>query len=192
MNRTKYSNLDLIGEELKKLEDKTWTDKAFSFLFFSGKYVHLKIHIPNNLFLRAEVFCDDIRELSEEDFSQNNLLEILYEDFLRENRARESLFNLYTRLSVHEKKSPSIQGLYIHDDYKQDLYEDTHALTLRIRRKEALRGEVLLSDLSNFYPDHPFTLEMVLETIYIDFLDDIKKDGSHKAVKELLKRMDED
>ncbi|WP_209124454.1 hypothetical protein [Alkalihalobacillus sp. BA299] len=190
MERVKYSKLDLIGNELTKLKDKTFAEKALSFLLFSGKNVHLKIYIPNDLYLRAEVFCDDIRELSEDEFDQNILLGILYEDFLRVNRAKESLFNLYRRLTVHEKKSPSIKGLHIDDYYHDDPYEDTHELTVRIQRKEALRGEVLLSDLSNFYPDHPFTLEMVLETIYIDFLEDIKKDGSHKAVKELLKRME--
>jgi hypothetical protein len=189
MNRVKYSHLDLIGCELTKLNDRTFADKALSFLLYSGKNIHLKIYLPYEIHLRAEVFCDDIRELSEESFTQNDLLGILYEDFLRENRAKESLFNLYRRLNVHEKKSPSIKGLYINEDEQEELYENVYEVTMRIKRKEALRGEVLLSDLSNFYPEHPFTLEMVLETIYIDFIEDIKKDGSHKAVKELLKRM---
>lgn len=190
MSRAKYSKLDLIGSELIKLQDKTLVDKALSFLLYSGKYVYVKIYIPNELYLRAEVFCDDMKGLSEEPFDQNRLLGILYEDFLRENRVKESLHHLYNRLIVHDKRSPSIKGIYMNDEYEKAPCKSTHELSIRIKRKEALRGEVLLSDLSGFYPDHPFTLEMALETIYIDFLEDIKKDGSHKAVKELLKRME--
>ncbi|WP_066415233.1 hypothetical protein [Sutcliffiella cohnii] len=188
MSRQQYSRLDLIGEELMKLQDKKITDKIISFLINTSKYVYVKLDIPADLYVRANVLCDDIETLSEEEFDQNRLLSILYDDFLRENRMKEALFQLYQRLTVHDRRAPSIKGLYeIHNQRIEN--DEYYELTVRIKRKEALRGEVLLSDLSNVYPKHPYTLEMVLETIYIDFLNDIKKGGNYKAVKELLKRM---
>lgn len=187
MNRPKYSKLDLIGNELMKLEDKTMKDKLFSFIITGGKYVFVSIYIPNDIFLRAQVFCEDVEDLSQETFNQTHLLNILYQEFLLKNKVEDSLYNLYQRLTVHDKRAPSIKSIYLND--VDDPFADTYEITLKFNRKDILRGEMLLSDLSYYYPNHPFTIEMVIEILYIDFLEDVRKGGSHKAVKELLKRL---
>jgi hypothetical protein len=38
------------------------------------------------------------------------------------------------------------------------------------KRKDVLRGEVMLSDIAQVFPNHHFTLERVLEILLIDFI----------------------
>lgn len=54
--------------------------------------------------------------------------------------------------------------------YKLLLEYDQGTPNVRLKRKQALRGEVMLSDIATVYPHHPFTLERVLEILLIDFI----------------------
>ncbi|MGG0844969.1 hypothetical protein [Peribacillus simplex] len=78
----------------------------------------LSIEVPLNSYLSAEVFCEDIQDITETPFDQRDLLTLLYEDFLYEakiNPDLKKIFKVLTRLehesgktAVLEKKTDSI------------------------------------------------------------------------------------
>ena len=61
-----------------------------------------------------------------------------------------------------------------------------NTLQLRMRRKFALRGEVLLADMEEVQPQHGYTLEKVFELLYVDFIDKFRKGDNASAIKNIL------
>jgi len=68
----KYSQADLLKEELSLIGS---SDLFGRFLQKMNKTstVLLSIDVPKNLYLRAEVFCEDIQDLSEMSFSRTRI-----------------------------------------------------------------------------------------------------------------------
>ncbi|MEH7510754.1 hypothetical protein V7159_24240, partial [Priestia megaterium] len=65
-------------------------------------------------------------------------------------------------------------------------------LKVKFRRKLILRGEILLADLESVFPDHGFMLENVLELLYCDFINNWRKGNNTKAMKDILKVLEEE
>lgn len=202
-----FSKANLLGEEIRSY----WSRKNKSVLsravdnFLKQSHVILPLHIPRPLYFRAEILCEDISELSGMRFGHEDLLSLLYQDFLTYLKKHQSLDILYTHLT--EK---SQQFLHI-EDYRQKTQE-TKSLTLsfepepyrpyttsnmetlmfRARRRDILRGEVALSDLAEVYPDHNFTLEQVLELIYCEFIEKYRRGESEKAISNILRYLEDE
>lgn len=186
MQRT-YSRLDLIQEELAKLENKSFLDRALHILL-STKHVYLTIQIPSQLIVRANVLCEDITIIGEleKKFHISDLVCVLFNDFLNVVRKEENFDSLYNRLQVRNQKK-----LEIHQK-KYTFYEETDGLAdvkVRVERRDALRGEVVLSDLANLYPSHTFQLESLLELILIDFLIEYQRGTTRNVVKNILEKI---
>ncbi|MDM5215143.1 hypothetical protein QUF94_27935 [Peribacillus sp. NJ4] len=192
----KYSQANLIDEELSLIGSSN----------FIGKFIHkvnksstvlLSIDVPLNLFLRAEVFCEDIQDLSDMHFEQNDLMNLLFNDFLlfaKKNPDSKSLFRLLTSLDQYAGKDSRLEKYgestfkLIHKDKNQEM----KTLNLRMRRKFALRGEVLLADMDEVQPEHGYTLEKVFELLYIDFIDKFRKGNHAGAVENILRLLDDE
>jgi len=186
MPRT-YSRLDLIQEELAKLENKTFLEKAFHMLL-STKHVYLTIKIPSHFIVRANVLCEDITVIGEleKKFHFSDLVCTLFEDFLTAVRKEENFDSLYKRLLVRNQNKVEIQhkeGIYIEEG------EGLVDVKVRLERRDALRGEVVLSDLTNLYPTHTFQLESLLELILVDFLIEYQRGTTKNVVKNILDKL---
>lgn len=185
----KYSNADLLNEELSIVGSSDFLGRLIQKMNKTSS-VFLSIEIPKNLFLRASVFCDDIQELSEMSFVQNDLINLLYNDFLlyaKKNPDPKKIFSLLASLeksgkdTLLEQKSKSVFKL-VH----RENHQDNVKLQLRMRRKVALRGEVLLADMEEVQPEHGYTLEKVIELLYIDFIDKFRKGDNESVIKNIL------
>lgn len=186
----KYSRADLLKEELALIGS---TDIFGRFLQKVNKTstVLLTIEVPLNLYLRAEVFCEDIQDLSEMPFSQTDLINLLYNDFLtyaKKNPDPLALFRLLTSLDQQAGKDVRLekQGKSVFKLIQKDVQQERKTLQLRMRRKFALRGEVLLSDLEEVQPNHGYTLERIFELFYIDFIDKFRKGDNAAAIQNIL------
>ena len=181
-----YSKLNLIGEELKKLQS-TGLDKLWYMLH--RKHVVVTIEVPKDLFFRAEILVEDIQEQSETRFTQTDLINLLYDDFLKVIKKSGNVSDFYQRLSVRESKKntkiTNMSGNKLNDWTSLPMAQ----IPLLLPRKAALRGEVFLADLEHFYPEHPFQLEDVLEIIYIDFLNEFKRGSLSDVVEKILNRI---
>ncbi|MFJ7747466.1 hypothetical protein [Peribacillus sp. NPDC097295] len=190
----KYSNANLIDEELSLIGSTNFIGKMFHKMNKSS-IILLSIQVPLNLYLRAEVFCEDIQDLSEMEFIQNDLMKLLYNDFLtfaKKNPDPRAIFKLLTSLerqagkdSSLEKKTDSVFQLV-----QRETHQEMQPLHLRMRRKSALRGEILLADMEEVQQHHGYTLERVFELLYIDFIDKFRKGNNVEAMNTILRILD--
>lgn len=190
----KYSQANLINEELSLIGSTNFIGKMLHKMNKSSMIL-LSIEVPLNSYLRAEIFCEDIQDISEMPFDQKTLLMLLFEDFLYEakiNPDLKKIFKVLTRLenecgktAVLERKTDSIFKL-IH----KEEHEELQPLHIRMRRKYALRGEIILADMEETHPNHGFTIERVLELLYMDFIDAFRKGDNTEAIRKIIKLVD--
>lgn len=190
----KYSSANLIHEELSLIGSDNFIGKMIHKMSKSSITL-LSIKVPLNLYLRAEVFCEDIQDLSELPFEQNDLMKLLYNDFLhfaKKNPDPRSLFKLLTSLDQQAGKDSRLeqQGESVFQLVHKTIHQDMQPLHLRMRRKFALRGEILLADMEEVQPNHGYTLERVFELLYIDFIDKFRKGNNNEAIKNILRILD--
>ena len=103
----KYSQANLLDEELSLIGSSDFFGKLLHKMNKSST-VLLSIDLPLPLYLRAEVFCEDIQDLSNMPFEQNDLMQLLYHDFLlfaKKNPDPNALFRLLTSLETQEEKT---------------------------------------------------------------------------------------
>jgi len=186
----KYSRADLLKEELALIGSSDFLGRFLQKVNKTSS-VLFTIEIPLNLFLRAEVFCEDIQDLADMPFVQNDLINLLYNDFLtyaKKNPDQHALFRLLTSLDQQAGKDARLekQGGSVFKLIHKDVHQEMKILQLRMRRKFALRGEVLLADMEEFQPGHGYTLERVFELLYIDFIDKFRKGDNSAAIKIIL------
>ncbi len=182
----RYSRLNLLEEEMSKLEERGFS----KFLFhLHGKYVYLKIYLPNKLYLRANVLIDDICELTQEEFTLADLLLLLYQDWLLEVRKHNNIPSMFTRLNVRDMKTPSLYMNNKEVTMNKEETEGYQEFRFRLMRKEVIRCEVLLQEIEDYYPGHPFTVESVLEILFIDFMNEFIKSGGN-VIKEIISRIE--
>jgi hypothetical protein len=186
----KYSRADLLKEELALIGSSDFLGRFLQKVNKTSS-VLFTIEIPLNLFLRAEVFCEDIQDLADMPFVQNDLINLLYNDFLtyaKKNPDPHALFRLLTSLDQQAGKDARLekQGGSVFKLIHKDVHQEMKILQLRMRRKFALRGEVLLADMEEFQPGHGYTLERVFELLYIDFIDKFRKGDNSAAIKNIL------
>ncbi|MDP4087549.1 MAG: hypothetical protein Q8934_23585 [Bacillota bacterium] len=195
-----YSRHKLIEDELNRLPTgrSSWIEKMVYRINKRVK-VDYTISVPATVFLRILAFCDDVSELSELIFTPADLLDLLYDDFLMFTRRTDDVEVIHTQLmmkwngtvkrfptkvkSTNEKEGKSRFSSYIMVEEQEEKRENGKTINLQVSfvRKKALRGEIVFSDMSEQFPDHPFTLEKLLEILLCDFIEEYKK-GNHKEV----------
>jgi hypothetical protein len=200
--------MDLINEETSFNHPNSIFGRAFHKMLKQTS-VSVELMIPSPIYFRGEIFCEDIEELSEQSFTHSDLLNLLYHDFLIYVQKNHNLEQMYNLLSEREQRisSPLVQQKkieLIHEGEKSLLslpsirqkspskHPKVKVLQYQLKRKLALRGEVFLSDLAEVYPEHPFTLERVLEIIYIDFIEKFKKGENKEAIVNILAYLNSD
>ena len=195
----KYSSLDILNDELTNMPKKGDLLGKLFYRFEKSSSKELTIRVPMSVYLRAQIFCEDIETLAESDksFDQVDLIELLYNDFLKfamRNPNPKALYDMLltlernsaTELGIRRKKETSVFTV-IHAEKKENIEE----MKVIFRRKLILRGEILLSDLSGAFPDHGFTVENVLEYLYCDFINKFRRGDNAAAIKTILDMLDE-
>lgn len=183
---TKYSQYGLINKGLMELNEKGKMNRFLGFLI-NDKRLTFKINVPNELFFRAEVLCDDILQLreKEKEYSQAELVQHIFLDFLDEVRRSDSNVNsIYSRLNVRHQELPMV------NDRPMIPTRSSTPLPIKIDRKDVLRAEILLQDLSYFEPDHELNVEKLIEIVYLDFLFEYTKGRRKNVIKEILEYID--
>ncbi|MDC3424239.1 hypothetical protein NC797_06920 [Aquibacillus sp. 3ASR75-11] len=187
MGRT-YSQLELLNSEIERIESTRFVDRLF-YVLTKTKKVVLKINIPSRSLFRVNILCEDVTIVGEfeEKFTLSELTDILFKDFLDEVRKNENFDALYNRLKVRSKKKPTIR----HNDCEYEIEQEgiCQEVKISIERSAALRGEVLLSDLTNIYPNHMFQLESLLELILLDFLIEYSKGNTRNVVSTIINKL---
>lgn len=192
----KYSKANLLDDELSLIRSSDFFGKLLHKMNKSST-VLLSIDVPLPLYLRAEVFCEDIQDLSNMGFSQNDLMNLLYNDFLlfaKKNPNPLALYRLLTSTETQAGKDVKLekQGTTVFKLVHKEKHQNMRALNLRMRRKFALRGEVMLADMEEVEPNHGYTLEKVCELLYMDFIDKFRKGNHTDAIENILRLLDDE
>lgn len=170
---------ELEGEASAHLLGKLWhRSKQSSSLL-------LNIYIPVPVYVRGKAFCEDIQELSELEFTQADLINILYHDwllFVKRTNNLMTLYNLLTSLEPNEKQKKSTFFTGESGTPKKRLH-------VQIKRRQLLRGELLLADLEGKVPKHGYTVERVFELLYMNFMS--KHKNGDEVAGEILRLLAE-
>ncbi|MBH0167249.1 hypothetical protein IHV12_20200 [Fictibacillus sp. 7GRE50] len=185
-----YSQVNIIGEELDRIEG-SYTDsflsKVIDRMLGINNNVFLTISMPSVIVIRSRTLCYDITKDIKVKFTQTHLLSALYEDFLLYLRkSNNNLHEIYNWLVVRDTSSVKINDYSLNNEVDRNGESvDRCHIKIGIDREDALRGENFLLDLEDFYPGHHFTLELILEIIFTDFINEYKQ-GNVKCIAQKL------
>lgn len=160
-------------------------------------FVRLTVSVPKDVYLRAKLLCEDIEDVSDDDYSLHDLVELLWSDFLDDAIYRQDMQRVYKLLLEYDRGTPNVRISH----YSQENVEEVPLYPMRTRTHEekfeqvkvkldrelALRGEILLADIYQIYVDHPFSLERVLEILIIDFMVKYSRGETRKLIQEYKK-----
>lgn len=193
----KYSAANLIDEELTFIGASDFVSKMV-YKMTKSSTISLKIEVPLSLYLRAEVLCEDIMELSDLPFCQKDLMNLLYNDFLLFAKKKPEPMAIFTLLNKLEKEIGRASTLQLQADtntFKRIQRKNPvqmKFLNCSMRRKFVLRGEVMLADMEEVQEGHGFTIERVLELLYMDFIEKFRRGGTKDSIENILYLLEED
>lgn len=192
----KYSQYDLIGEELIRLDlqqqPRSLFEKLEDLLYYAvfNKY-DFSLKVPNQLYFRAKILCEDITDLSGFNFCVEDLIYLLYRSFLQSVKEIDDPLSIYNLIFVRLKSNPKVKKkghvIAFHTNHE----ESVQFVNISLKKKFVMRGEVLLRDLENMVPGHPLTVEIILETLLIDFIMEYQKGNSRNIIAELITKLEE-
>lgn len=147
--------------------------------------------VPVSEFLRGELFCSDVSEAIDGHFTQLELIDILLSDFLFQAKRRSNPFDLYKELNTRVQQSIQI---YDYHGEKEEFQISPNTRKMKeinctIKRKEALRLEVMLSDIADLEPENLFFVKDVLQILYSDFIRKYKNGELTNVLENIIKRL---
>lgn len=189
-----YSQMDVMGIERYLINKRNGKRGFFglsnnSIVTKRNPYYTFNFYIPNDIYIRAISFCDRISEQLDEEFEPDDLARVLYDDFL-EFLDREYDFRMIYRQLEGRFLSPAANYIYTDDEIRNGVYfseiRGFELITTTLQHKTALRGELLLEDMSEEYPDHTFTLEGILEMVFCDFIEKCKQSLIDRPIDKII------
>lgn len=181
-----YSRNNLIQKELEALpKGKGNFFERLSYRLYRSIKVKYELEIPSSVFLRAITFCGDLSEWYEEDFTPAELMLALYKGFIARVQRENDIQMIYTQYMVRLQEQTYIQPR------KKESYID---LEIYLHHDIALRGEMALADMDIHFPNHPFTLEKVLEIDFMFFIEECQKGSKthRQLMRDIIACLDEE
>ncbi|WP_217270015.1 hypothetical protein [Neobacillus endophyticus] len=187
MSTIKYSQYDLLSEELALLEEvKNPFRRALNSLFKPKTFL-FHVSVPNDLYLRAETLCDDVTNLRDEDetYTQSELVNHTFCSFIDQVRKHDSnVGGIYNRLIVRK------QEILVVNNTPLFPAKSKTTVSTKIHREDVYRSEVLLRDLAVFAPKHSLQVEHLIEIVYLDFLLEYQNGRRKNVIKEIVDTLD--
>jgi len=155
----------------------------------------LELNIPDNTYFRMKILCEDISELSGSIFNQQKMIELLWSQFIDQVKRVPNFEMVHDMLIEREDIRMSVKNEIKQNNNTFTFFETTHNVAFktnkkvvhyRMNRKQVLRGEIMLADMSVVKPDHQLTLERVLEIIYCDFIEKYRQGESEQVVEQII------
>ncbi|ERN54339.1 hypothetical protein [Alkalihalophilus marmarensis] len=180
-----FSEVNLIKKEIENQRSVIWR-------VLTSSTVSVKLFLQNELLFRAKNLCEDVADLTEEHYKLDDLVQFLLEDIVDYVKRKQNIKYMHSlflkfdksthnvRLKHYKNLSDEIKPLY---PMNREKVVDWSKIRLRIERKDVLRLEVLLADMSKVYADHHFTVERVLEILLIDFVSKYEKGEATKILR---------
>ncbi|HWO77238.1 MAG TPA: hypothetical protein VNM69_15315 [Bacillus sp. (in: firmicutes)] len=174
-----YSKQNLLQRDLEMMPNgKVGFLNRIAYKMYKSLKVKYEIEIPKSIYLRGIAFCEDFSERYGYDLTPSELIFALYSAFIARIRRENDLDVIYTQYMLR------MQEQEIYKSRKNDKYIE---LDVFMEHDLALRGEMALADMDTHVPNHPLTIEKILEIEFIFCVTECQK-GS-KNHKNLMKEM---
>ncbi|WP_221568930.1 hypothetical protein [Alkalihalobacillus sp. TS-13] len=197
------SNYDYLKQRLAGTMKKK---KSMFSLFFETDYRYIEINIPYYDYLRGEVLINDVKTIADDapDIDLGKLIALLYVQFLLQIRKGFPIKQVgqflngkkleYITPEKQESRTMEVisngQSTFWDYEEKDQVTENMKSayLTVRMKKAEIYRGEILLYDLKNLNDTFEMTIEEMLAILYLDFIHKIKSEGNNeKTMKSIIK-----
>ncbi|MGG3937876.1 hypothetical protein [Anoxybacillus kestanbolensis] len=122
-------------------------------------------------------------ELGEINYTQQDLIQLLVNDFIRNVRRISDPNHIYHKLLLRDRRPVKVNSKRMKPNTGEMSIVE---IEFRIKRSLALRLEVLLADIAELYPDSKFSIENVLEIIYCDFIEAYKNGNLKNVVEKII------
>lgn len=174
----RFSAHDVIDRE-KKIVEKEKQNKNLlgimkNVLLKRNPNYHFTFHVPSYLYIRANQFCRNINRRIDGTFIISDLVRVLYEDFLEYAIETNNIDAIFKKLQVRDL-SPAVISTGENSDYIFEEVRGYEQVIVELDHESSLQGEFILRDMIEIYKDHNYTLENILEIIFVDFIDDFRK-----------------
>lgn len=153
--------------------------------------ISLELHLEPFVLLRARTICEDIEDLAEVEFGLEDLLGLLYKDFLKQVKRTSdivALRELYRRIEVRRNNYLKLST------YEGECVEirNKSLITYRskMKREDVLRGEVFLWDVAG--EDVEISIGEIIEISLNEFVAEFMRGEGKNIVQRLINSLTED
>ncbi|UOE78404.1 hypothetical protein [Parageobacillus thermoglucosidasius] len=183
------SYLNVYKQELELLAEqpKDWKERLKHAVYkriLRAETLVYTFTVPASYYLRGEMLCEDVSELGEMNYTQQDLIQLLVNDFIRNVRRISDPQHIYQKLLLRDRRPVKINSKRMKPDSGE--MSNVVEVEFRIKRSLALRLEVLLADIAELHPDARFSVEDVLEIIYCDFIEAYKNGNLKNVVEKII------
>lgn len=187
-----YSEVDVLFDYLEN--PNSFKNKYMNIL--KGVYKEkLRIVVPSYFYLKVELVCNRFEKNLKKSFLQinliNKLLDRFLDDFLLDPfQAHKHLQSVRSTPSVINQlqlEEPSV--LKDEEELYEEVAQGFQPLRIKIPRYRVLEIESLLRDMEEFFPQHIYTAERLVETIYVEFADNVMKGDAGHIIQEMFEEL---
>lgn len=189
-----YSQMDVIGIERWVIENRKRKQgflkrAANSIMSKENPCYSFDFYVIEDIYIRGLSIANRISDRLDIEFDIEDLADALYADFLQFVDRSYDIPTIYKQLQSGGL-SPASRYRYTDNEIRNGVYFGDvlgyEITTTNLMHKDALRGELLLEDMNEFYPNHGYTLEGILETVFYNFVDGCRKGNIDRPIDRII------
>ena len=144
------------------------------------------ISIPSHVLYRSKLICEYIEEEIEDDFNLDNLLMLLYMNFIKESIKTYNPKSIYILLnkSFYDTRNITISDGNHNISIDRAPIKLSH-LEISISTKNFKKGQLILDELYELYQSR-FSFSKLLESLWMDFIYSYKTGENKKAYNSIV------
>lgn len=150
---------------------------------------HLRLTLPSNVYYRSHLLCDYISEKVGVSFGLSDFIMMLYLEFLEtsiETYKPDKIYEAITRSNGYDDTVVIHEQDQVYTFKKRETKRTDIFLTMA--KRDAKKGHLLLDEMEDLYGQAP-TLEKLVSTLLINFIEDYKTGHHQKALNGIVRAL---
>lgn len=174
LNKVTYFLYDLFDAFTQEEKVKTFT-----------------ISIPSDVLLRSKLICEFIESEIHDDFNLDNMLMLLYLDFIKDSIENYNPKTVYTLLNKSYYDTRNIVIASGNDSVSIDRAPVALSdLKMSISTEDYKKGQLILDEIYEIYQSR-YSFAKLIECLWMNFIYSYKTDENKKAYRSIVKMLKE-
>lgn len=149
--------------------------------------VSLRLMIPTNIVNRTEMICEYISDEIGMHFRVEDFIMVIYLDFIKNSIKKYDPMRIYHEISESYGYNDKIKIVCGNETYEYDkLACGRTDIVITMDKKEARKGQLLLKEIGELY-GRKISLDLMISTLWINFIERYKRGDTEKSLKSILK-----